>query len=304
MSKWAVVVPTCRPKKYEEFLKAWQPWFDHHKAELIPVFDDGVWEGIPDFIPRRTDMIRSWGFYQAWKTDCDYVLSLDDDVLPRPIFSVYEDYFQRKMPCLPYLSVGALSTAGPEMRGFPYEGRWREVVVQYGGWHGVADLDGQTQLQAHRVNMNSRFHSTVIPVPKGCAVTCCAMNFAFKREYAPIMWQLPLHGKRFNRFGDIWSGLIQKRVLDLLDKVMLINGRASVTHERASDPLVNAEKEAPGLEPNERLWEYLDISGLDTDKITAFYFATQRMAIYLKRFNGGYAKHFLYCRDKWLELFQ
>lgn len=209
-------------------------------------------------------MIRSWGFLQAYRTDVDYVLTLDDDTRPivghdgRDIFHHYETVFESGAVLSDYLDVGALTTAGVQMRGFPYRDREpRPVAIQYGGWHGVMDYDARTQLDG--VPGDARFTDSIIPVPRGAAVTCCIMNCAFRRDITPIMWQLPLVDGRYNRWGDIWSGLIQKRVLDTIGEVMVINGAASVVHNRASDPMANLERETPGIPFNERFWDSIRV---------------------------------------------
>jgi len=258
--RWAVVVPSNRPDRLDEFLTAWQPIFDRRNVQLFIVRDEPeTWATLPDWVPRRTDMIRSWGFLQAYATDVDYVLTLDDDVRPltsqngSDIFDHYEKVFASGAPLSDYLDVGALTSAGVQMRGFPYADREpAPVAVQYGGWFGVMDYDARTQLAG--APSSATFSNVVIPVPMGAAATCCIMNCAFRRDVTPIMWQLPLLEGRYNRWGDIWSGLIQKRVLDAVGQVMVINGRASVVHQRASDPLVNLEREAPGIPFNETLW--------------------------------------------------
>lgn len=261
--RWAVVVPSNRPDRLDEFLTAWRSIFERRNVELFIVRDEPTtWATLPDWVPRRTDMIRSWGFLQAYATDVDYVLTLDDDVRPlasqngSDIFEQYEKVFASGAPLSDYLDVGALTSAGVQMRGFPYGDREpAPVAVQYGGWFGVMDYDARTQLAG--APQSATFSNVVMPVPRGTAVTCCIMNCAFRREVTPIMWQLPLLEGRYNRWGDIWSGLIQKRVLDAVGEVMVINGRASIVHQRASDPLVNLEREAPGIPFNETLWHSL-----------------------------------------------
>lgn len=165
----------------------------------------------------------------------------------------------------------------------------------------MLDYDAPTQLA--NVNPVESFHPVVLPVPRGCAVTTCIMNAAWRTEYAPIMWQLPLdaHG-RFNRFGDIWSGLFQKRVLDTLGKVMVINGKASVRHERASDPLANLEREAPGIPVNEEMWGALDGPFTSGGSIAAMFQSVTDRASYIFE-DDDYAAHFLNARDEWLALF-
>ncbi len=178
-------------------------------------------------------------------------------------------------------------------------------MVQYGGWNGVLDYDGETQLAG--VPDRAWFDRNIrMPVPRGCATTCCSMNMAFRTEFTPAMWQLPVLGERFKRFGDIWSGLIQKRILDARGEVMLINGRASVLHERASDPVKNAEIEAAGMPLNEEMWGGAG-SGtppLYVANVDHFSWVTGDMANFFWKRDPEYASHFLSCRDQWLALFQ
>jgi len=308
---WSVVVPTVRPERYAEFLEEWTPLFAEHDVQLVAIFDgpraempEGThyaWEDIPGFIPTRTDMIRSWGIYQAWRLETTYTLSLDDDVRPVvDVFRAYEDVFERGAPVSEYLDVGALTTSGLQMRGFPYGDRVRrEVAVQYGGWHGVLDFDAATQLATPRDD--DRFSDVVLPVPRGAAVTGCAMNMAWKRDYAPLVWQLPLYEGRYLRYGDIWSGLFVKRTCDATDRAVVVNGKASVLHERASDPFQNLDREYPGVRFSEGLWDALDLpSG---DPLDAFEQVTDSAYRYFLQGDTKYARAFLSARDRWLALF-
>lgn len=303
MKKWSLVVPSNRPEQLRQFLEAWDDLLKLHNVEVFVVHDDEKhWKDIPEFIPRRTDMIRSWGMYQAYKSGADYILTLDDDTRPiGDIFWEYEQEFIMGRPVSNYFSVGSLTDSMLEMRGFPYKDRKsKEVAVQYGGWDGVMDFDAPTQL-SWNVSEDGKFDRVNIPVPKGVPTTCCIMNTAWKREYTPIMWQLPMYEGKFNRFGDIWSGLFIKKTLDALDKAMVINGKASIRHERASNPFKNLEREQPGIEPNEGLWGALHASG--DNMIDIYRNVTNGAAAYLGLFDKEYAKHFIESRDKWLELF-
>jgi hypothetical protein len=125
------------------------------------------------------------------------------------------------------------------------------------------------------------------------------MNCAFRRDVTPIMWQLPLLEGRYNRWGDIWSGLIQKRVLDAVGQVMVINGRASVVHQRASDPHANLEREAPGVPFNETLWR--SIGRLTGTMTEAWQQAVAAMADTFFETDPAYAKALLTAAASWQE---
>ena len=320
-------MPSNRPESLREFLEAWESLFKQHDVKLFVVQDtDEPWDfdtpvefearsrkQVPGFIPVGTDMIRSWGMYLAWRHHAPYVLTLDDDV--RPIsdfdpFEAYEQEFERGSVSSRFLSVGALTTSDLQLRGFPYRERKRaKVAIQYGGWNGVLDFDAATQLSAQPGT--AFFRHIVMPVPRGVPVTTCIMNAAWRVEYTPIMWQLPmLHGK-YNRFGDIWSGLFQKRVLDILGDVMLVNGRASVEHERASDPIKNLEREQPGIYFNEQIADVVFDSDMPSQGAFGARIEEQDIATIYRCvtdwassiFPPDYRYHFLSARDQWLALF-
>ena len=299
------VFVVCDAESAEPFMRGWTSRVPDPRESPDYYADTGAyappsqyptyfaWPDIPDFIPRKTDMIRSWGIYQAWKSGTTYTLSLDDDVRPDgDLFAAYEEVFDAGAVCSPYLDVGALTSFDGQLRGFPYRDREpAEVAVQYGGWQGVLDFDAQTQLD-RQPGADHRFAPIVLPVPRGAAVTGCIMNCAWRTSYARLMWQLPLYEGRYNRFGDIWSGLFQKKVLDQLGKVMVINGKASVLHKRASDPHANLERERPGIPLNEDLWARLVSPRYESDP-HSFFFVRDK----------PYADHFRKCREQWLNLF-
>jgi hypothetical protein len=307
MPKWGIVVPSNRPERLQQWRNAWGVHFvEHgHDVKVYEVIDLPPWNGIPTWIPRCTDGIRSWGFFQAWRDGAERILSMDDDVLPAPgvdLLAEYDAAFERTWPVAPCFSVGALTGTGLEMRGFPLD-RYGGTdlhpraypLIQYGGWDGVPDLDGRTQLQ--NPDARSNFARIVLPVPDGAAVTTCAMNFAFYREATPYCWQLTQVEGRYDRWHDIWSGLIQKRILDDLGLPMLVNGRASVIHDRASDPHVNVRKERPGLDRHILLWEELQAA-------RGFIGVTDAFAERVGAGDRIWRETFIRARDAWWGLFQ
>lgn len=333
MSYWSVVVPTIRPKNFLSFLDSWQELFEYKRVYLIVVEDADkksaeisarlagsrlehahiCRKDVPSYIPNTTDMIRSAGILLA-KDASRFTLSLDDDVSPhincdRPDynpFNFYEEVFYKGAVVSPYFSIGHFTSGDYQMRGFPHKYRKKkEVAVQYGGWHVNLDLDAFDQFHANQQQHNEyRFTNYMSPVPQGVPTTCCAMNMAWYNDYSCLMWQLPLLDGLYNRMGDIWSGLFIKKVLDLHDTAMYINGHASVNHIRASDPLVNIRRELPAFEINEGLWESLaGVDKANCDIRYTYIDVTDAAAAYFHKFNKAYANHFLKCRDKWMKNF-
>lgn len=327
---WNVIVPSIRPEQMKLFLEQWGGLFSKHDASLF-VIEDGepteemrkllseereyevthlLSKDAPDFIPKKTDMCRSWAFYKAYHANSnEYFLTLDDDVIPwfNDPFEEYQKVFDQGAPLSEYLDVGAFTTSGLQMRGFPYKDRKKApVAVQYGGWHNVLDYDAATQLSAPK--KTEFFKGIVMPVPKGAAATCCIMNCAWQREYTPIMWQLPMLDGRYNRVGDIWSGLLIKKTLDAVGAVMVINGAATVWHERASNPYNSLVKEAPSVWLNDNLWDNIDLTWLSLSKehsmLTVYEIAALSAQGFFLDHDEEYGVEFGHCLEEWLKLWE
>lgn len=343
MNKWTVIVPTNRPAKFLEFLQAWYDIFKKHDVLLVVIEDaqersvdishalsncefltvHRSWRNMDNVglkhIPKKTDMCRSYGFWLGYEiSDSPYFLTLDDDVkpiewqkwrtkTPGDIFEEYEKVFEAGEHLSEYFSIGSLTTTPTEieMRGYPYKDRVKKpVAVQYGGWWGVLDYDAATQLSSPQPYQ--QFAQLSIPVPKGAAATCCIMNCAWRREYTPIMWQLTMLNGRYNRVGDIWSGLFIKKTLDMVGACMVINGFASVEHNRASDPYNSLVKEAPSVYMNDHLWENLNVPVVSEDNnLLDVYLGVTNQAIwFFEKHDKEYAEYFRKARDEWLSLWQ
>ena len=111
----------------------------------------------------------------------------------------------------------------------------------------------------------------------------CGMNVMWKAEATVLMYHM-LMGRRvtmlptggedadglirlpFDRFGDIWAGIVMKKIADYA-RLNVATGMPYIRHERASNPFTNLKKEANGIEVNEDFWEFVhnvDLSG-DTE---------------------------------------
>ena len=275
----AVVLPSNRPEMIGAWYKAWKPYFGLHDAMVVLVEDNDkptpgllhVSEGthfcrkdVPAFIPTGTGAIRSWGFLAAWKWGFDVVVTMDDDVLPAEdpdVIGAYLRGFETMYPVSPYFDVGGTFGLGHAMRGVPPP-RWAKPMVQYGGWDGVPDWGGEYQQNLRKLGIAEdgyHFDRKNLAVPHGIPFTGCIMNTAFTRDAIPMMYQLVMGMDRvgYDRWDDIWSGLLAKVICDRLRVPIVINGHATIHHSRASNPDVNAAKEAGGDELNNHFWDRL-----------------------------------------------
>ena len=271
----AIVVPTIREECIARFLDAWASQLAGHTVIVVEdnpekTFDiskPGVrhycWADIDAelgrdswIIPRRTDCVRSFGYYLASQLPVDMIVTLDDDCYPAgPGFlqTHYEHLY------LPASSSAWVSTGtGVTPRGVPYNNTERksECVINHGLWNNVPDFDAITQIANTR--LGQPFEPVDQVIPKGKFFPMCGMNLAFKPKMAPAMYFL-LMGKNwpFDRFGDIWCGIFSKKICDHLG-LAVCSGEPRIEHQRASNPWTNLRKELPGYEVNETLWEAVD----------------------------------------------
>jgi hypothetical protein len=202
---------------------------------------------------------------------------MDDDCLPEKavdLIGEYKEGFRKKYPVSQYFDIGHVFGLKDYMRGFPFRDRDRATpLIQYGGWDNVPDLDARTQMGMNRSGEGLTFNRVDIALPLEVGFTGCGMNVAFLHEATPLMYQ-PIMGMErvgYDRWDDIWCGLIAKRICDHLGYPIVINGKAVVNHSRASDPKVNLVKEQRGYEYNEVMWERIKKCSLKSRTIRECY---------------------------------
>ena len=326
-----VVVPTIREDCMSAFLDAWRDQFRRADVELIVVEDnptrsfdlerltEGVrmthycWQDIDAalgenawIIPRRTDCVRSFGYWQAALRKPDMIVTLDDDCYPLPGIagmSFFELHWQR-------LEQGGTDQAwsssgtGTKPRGIPYyrQERSRPCVVNHGLWTNVPDFDAPTQLLQARGTTPFVFDDRTIPV--GQYFPMCGMNLAFRPEAVPALYFLLMgKGEPYDRFGDIWSGVFVKKIADHLGWA-INSGSPAIEHQRASNVWANLRKEAPGLEVNEDLWAAVDSVVLTGEDFATCY---AELADCLAAVDSGDREYFQRLREAmtiWSSLFQ
>jgi reversibly glycosylated polypeptide/UDP-arabinopyranose mutase len=295
MKDTVLVVPSIRQDSWNRFVKEWSAvgLFDHVDVILMEdnptrTFEAGphstyhyCWEDIDKelgskswIIPRRSDTVRSFGYYKAWKgrDRWKYVLTLDDDCYPP---TEGADGFTYNGGAAGFISLHKQALEGKtkwfntlnnvKPRGIPfYElGKFDNTVINHGLWTHVLDYDAPTQLVAPTKEKFS-FDSRV--VPNGQYFPMCGMNVMWKNEHTVLMYHL-LMGQRtvgallsplpFDRFGDIWCGIIAKKIIDIKG-LSVATGIPYIHHDRASNPFANLKKEANGLEVNEKFWQHVD----------------------------------------------
>lgn len=316
--KVGIVIPSIRENRLIEFFHKWN--FDMENIYIIEDnsqksfeiknkgnnnFQHYSWKEIEDdlgknswIISKRSDTIRSYGFYKAYKDGCDMVVTLDDDCLPdKREYENHDDFLSKHIYRLNHLTERWIwTTKDIKPRGVPYMNKgYREVVINMGFWRNVADFDAPTQLVygAREVEPN-----ILNPVPVGQYFPMSGMNLSFKRDVIPMMY-FPLmgHGYQYDRFGDIWCGIMVKKICDHLG-LAITAGSPSVIHDKASNVWVNLQKEAKALSFNEDFWQIVDKIELKSDGVSACY--KEVSEAFLKE--GGYLGTLGKAMAIWLEI--
>jgi reversibly glycosylated polypeptide/UDP-arabinopyranose mutase len=270
-----LVVPTIREDCLKAFFNSWyQELFDKiiivednpkitFKSESVEHYS---WNEIEEewgknwwIFSRRDSAIRSFGFWKAYQLDAETIFTLDDDCYRIPNQNFIETHLARLNNTPKWVS----SIDNLRLRGLPYFnlGKLHNVVLNMGMWTNVADLDAPNQLTKPLPNFMPPTDVDRI-IPNGQYFPLCGMNMAFKREITPLMY-FPLmgEGQPYRRFDDIWCGIICKTICDHL-KLNISVGHPFVEHKKASDPMVNLVKEAPGIKMNETFWEVINAVNL------------------------------------------
>lgn len=281
----AVVVPTIREESITRFLAEWSDEFAAYPDLRIFVVEDNpersfairgdrvvhvAWDDIDRelgtsgwIIPRRTDGVRSFGYYQAYRWGADILINLDDDCYPVRkdgyLLGAFRQNLGRRVSTAWFntLAGRVANHAGLYPRGLPYAARDVPVVLCHGLWCNIPDFDARTQLANPAVRVDI-VEAEAAPVPAGVFFPMCGMNVAVRREVIPAFY-FPLMGQDregnawgYHRFADIWCGIFVKKIIDHLGKAA-VSGQPVVFHDRASNAEKNLALEARGLAMNEVL---------------------------------------------------
>ncbi len=318
--KQVVVIPTIRESSFYRFIDEWLNYTDDGDDQfpnnLIVVQDNPckiisslpyvkrdinvkyfTWKDIDDssmsqkwIIPRRSDTVRSFGYWYAFINSTNYecIMTLDDDCYPSKNVADEYNWNEKHHEALTNNSKWFNTLNSVKPRGIPFKNIGaKKVYLNHGIWRNVLDYDAPTQLVAPIAEAYSLNNAIV---PSGMYFPFCGMNVAWLRELTPLMYHMlmgcvcvddmpdkhvknvsrycirtgdqtnkgsPLFKLPFDRFGDIWCGILMKKIVDHMG-LSVSTGTPYIHHDRASDPFVNLCKEANGIKVNEIFWERID----------------------------------------------
>ncbi len=245
-------------------------------------------ERYAEVIPKRCHAETSFAFLLALEEGYDYIIQIDDDAFPKIPSNFLSDHLamlgNRLSPQVSsstswYNTLDMLEfRSAPNRlfpRGHPYSARraksrytWaprrRRSVLHMGHWLRIPDLDAltyietgflddQIPLEAVRLLKDER-----VLVAPGTYFSVCSMNCSFRAEIIPAFYQFYMKYQSIDRFDDIWSGLIVKRIADHLNDALSLGPPLVVHRKRQRDLFLNLADEARGMAVNEVLWLVLD----------------------------------------------
>jgi len=261
------------------------------RAEWFKKHFGSSYETYLHVIPERCHAETSFGFLMAYAEQPDLVIELDDDVFVidgQDFVDLHHENIEGNFG-ITVESKGSwynsmenleLSTDAEVFpRGYPYvpdarnaEYKWLDkggkCVLNMGLWAGNPDLDALTFLyhggfagECHIRGVRCKRKKVI--VAKGTYFPVCSMNTAFVPKIIPAFYQLYMNHMGVNRFDDIWSGILLKKIADHMGDKMCL-GEPTVYHYRGPrDPFKQLMMEWDGIVINEILWRIVDSLPLD-----------------------------------------
>jgi hypothetical protein len=251
-------------------------------------------------IPERCHAETSFGFLIAWEEDGDVIIELDDDVFPVAGYDLVEGHLDNLLSG-DGVSVASrnhwyntlenlvLKGASQQLfpRGHPYNPDTRLVDfvwTEHGGdcvlnmslWKGHPDLDALTILYHGSLNGRCAVRGTSLKRKKVVVgdrtyFAVCSMNTAFKSEVIPAFYQLYMKHLGIDRFDDVWSGILLKKITDCLGDMVCLGAPLIYHDKRPRNTFRDLKAELEGMMINETLWKIIDSAELNCDDYYSCY---------------------------------
>ena len=255
-----------------------EEWFAQRFGSIHKVYSS--------VIPNRCHAESSFGFLVAYEEEPDFVIELDDDVFP-----IGSRNFVHQHACNLFNQDGVTVYSRNKWyntmenlelsidedifpRGHPYAQKtrnqeyvWKDnggkCVLNMGLWGGYPDLDASTIVHCSgldgrgNIKSNDLKRSKVI-VGKKTYFAVCSMNTSFVPKIIPAFYQLYMNFMNINRFDDIWSGILLKKIADDMDEKICLGKPLLYHNKRPRNVFKDLGEEANGMRLNEELWKIVD----------------------------------------------
>jgi reversibly glycosylated polypeptide / UDP-arabinopyranose mutase len=282
------VVAISNENKFREFHQKWLAELEGHKLIIVEncagrsfeISDEDVthlsWVDIDAdlgqaywIIPHNSPALISYGCWKAVQRGAEVIVVLDENAQPgnKPVLKRHLEVLSSHEEESAWTDV----LNNIKAKGVPFHNRNRKlpIALNHGMWTENAVLDAATELSLNSDSPEISCHETVIP--RGHYFSMSSVNLAFNSECAPLMYFLLMgEGFPFEGFGDIWSGVFAKKIIDHLN-LGCRSGDPFVKNFREVDIWTSLRSEANTLPVNESLWEKIDSLVLTSDKPAVCY---------------------------------
>lgn len=208
----------------------------------------------PDFLLRKQgDSARNFGLLVAYQRGCERVISMDDDVEVKDGFLAghnlgMQDNLRAAGACK-FLDVMDYMDSNVRQRGYPFELRDEHssaghsktkanIMMNIGLWSGIPDCGAIDKILGVDWKCKCNLEEQIV-IPNGTDAATCTMNLSMSRDVIPAFYQPDMGieimpGMMLDRFADMWSGYILKRLMDIKGDVMTF-GAPVVEHTKEGD---------------------------------------------------------------------
>ena len=269
------VVAISNEKSFRKFHKAWSNELEGQKLIIIEnnagktfqIKDEDIthlsWVDIDSdlgknywIIPRNSPALISYGCWKATKRGAEIIVILDENSEPgnKPVLKRHAEVLNSHEEENAWTEI--LKNIKP--KGVPFHNRNRKlpIALNHGMWTENAVLDAATELSLNSDSPEISVNETIIP--RGHYFSMSSINLAFTSDIAPLMYFLLMGDEYpFEGFGDIWCGVIAKKILDHLN-LGCRSGDPFVKNFKEIDIWKSLRSEASTLPVNESLWEKID----------------------------------------------
>jgi hypothetical protein len=234
---------------------------------------------IDKIIPYNSDNRRNIGFLVAAQNGAEIIISLDDDN-----YVTAEDYIgshrivgsRVKLPTIHstnnWFNPCSMLDTKPQRRiysrGYPYFRRFGDkvakvissgrIVLNLGLWLGDPDVDAVTNLNERvKVQGFKKGQPAQIMLAPSTYAPINTQNTAFHRDILPCFYYVlmgeEIHGMKIDRYGDIWTGLFAKKVIDHMNDRVAIGCPLTFHRRNPHDLIKDLQSELWGMIINEYL---------------------------------------------------
>lgn len=260
-----------------------EDWFKSHFGS--------TYQKYLSIIPEKCHAETSFGFLVAYKEAADVIITIDDDVFPVRGYDFINNHIDNLLNdngamvyskgkwynSMENIELNIDAKIFP--RGHPYQKETRienyiwvnkgdKCVLNMGLWTGHPDLDALTVLYHGGLDGRCSIESKKckrrkVVVDKGTYFAICSMNTSFLSKIIPAFYQLHMNFMGIDRYDDIWSGMLLKKIADHLGDGVCLGEPIAYHEKRSRDVFKDLKKELDGMIINEFLWKMIDEIELD-----------------------------------------